>query len=130
MRSSRGVSLVEVLVATTVMSVGITALAHLFVLAMAANVRARASTIATMLAQEKMEQLRADGDLAPSPAGALARDLAGYHDAADGGFVRRWSVEPLPADPDVLVLQVVVWRPPAREQVRLVSVLTPVAPRP
>jgi len=62
--------------------------------------------------------------LSPSPPGALDKNLSGYVDYLDeagawvgtGGepppravYVRRWSIEPMPSDPDnVLVLQVFV----------------------
>jgi type II secretory pathway pseudopilin PulG len=62
--------------------------------------------------------------LRPSPAGALTSNVAGYVDYVDrfgniigGGetipdkaaYVRRWSIEPLPSNPDnTLILQVVV----------------------
>jgi hypothetical protein len=62
--------------------------------------------------------------LSPSPAGALDHNLPGYVDYLDeagvwvgtgpeppprGVFVRRWSVDPIPTDPDnLLVLQVFV----------------------
>jgi prepilin-type N-terminal cleavage/methylation domain-containing protein len=62
--------------------------------------------------------------LSPSPAGSLARSVSGYVDYLDGSglwvgagltlpsravYVRRWSIEPLPANPaDTLILQVLV----------------------
>jgi prepilin-type N-terminal cleavage/methylation domain-containing protein len=61
--------------------------------------------------------------LRPSPAGALATNTPGYVDYLDARgrwvgtgsslprgvvYIRRWSVEPLPADPDTLLLQVLV----------------------
>jgi type II secretory pathway pseudopilin PulG len=62
--------------------------------------------------------------LSPSPAGALDHNLAGYVDFLDEAgawvgtgpeppprsvFVRRWSIDPIPSDPDnLLVLQVFV----------------------
>jgi prepilin-type N-terminal cleavage/methylation domain-containing protein len=91
--------------------------------------------------------------LRPSPSGTLATDVAGYVDYLDEDgrwagtasspdptavFVRRWAVEPLPADPDrTLILQVLVTtvrqdraRPPGSwlsrtgSESHLVSVLT------
>lgn len=68
--------------------------------------------------------------LSPSPANSLRGNLSGYVDYVDhfgrvlgGGatapagttYIRRWSVEPLPTDPNnTLVLQVVVTRRPDR----------------
>lgn len=155
MRDARGFSLLEVLVATTLVTVSLAALAQLFGIAARANSSARATTYATLLAQQKMEQLRSltygfdsvglpltDTDtnitvvpelpnggtgLQPSPARALGANTVGYVDYLDatgtslGGlaatpppgtvYVRRWSVEPLPTNPNnTIVLQVLVTR--------------------
>ena len=150
---ARGFSLLEVLFATTVLTVALAGLAQLFAVATRANSRAKATTYAAILAQQKMEQLRnltyafdalglprtdLDTDitvvpelpnggtgLQPSPAGALGANTVGYVDYLDasgkslGGlapkpppgavYIRRWSVEPLPINPDnTIVLQVLV----------------------
>ena len=104
-QSAPGFSLVEALVATTIMAVGATALVQLFVIALGANERAREITRATVLAQEKMEELLADAPFEPSPADVLQRNTSGYHDRV-GVFVRRWSADRLPADPEAYVVQV------------------------
>lgn len=152
MRSTRGFSLIEVLIATTILTVGVAALAQLATIAARANLSARTTTSAALLAQEKMEQLRgltwgldalgtAVSDLTtdiaampiaptggvgltPSPSDALARNTPGYCDFIDAGgrslgggpvapgttaYIRRWSIEPMPAFPDsTLILQVLV----------------------
>jgi prepilin-type N-terminal cleavage/methylation domain-containing protein len=150
-----GFSLIEVLVATTIMIVAVVSLAQLFVVATNANKGARATTMAALLAQQKLEQLRslewgfdtlglplsdtttdtstvpesATGGkgLSPSPSSALSSNTVGYVDYLDaygvsvGGtsstppaeavFIRRWSIEPLPTNPNnTLVLQVLVTR--------------------
>jgi prepilin-type N-terminal cleavage/methylation domain-containing protein len=155
MDRDRGFSLLEVLFATTVLTVALAGLAHLFAVATRANSSARATTYAAILAQQKMEQLRnltyafdslgvprTDFDtdismvpelpnggtgLQPSPAGALGANTVGYVDYLDangrslGGlqtkpppgavYIRRWSVEPLPINPNnTIVLQVLVTR--------------------
>ena len=101
------------------MVVGVAALAQLFVLATRANLGAKTTTRAAVFALQKMEQLRG---LAPSPGGALGSNTAGYCDfldetgrsLGDGStpppgtdYIRRWSIEPLAADPaNALVIQV------------------------
>lgn len=123
-RSAHGFSLVEVLVAASILAVALTSLAELFVLAARANAGARAATGVAVTAREKMEQLRAlawgvdalglpvtDPGLRASPGSALSENVPGYCDFLDsrgrvlgaGGsppagttLVRRWSVEPLP----------------------------------
>jgi len=147
--------LLEVLVATTVLTVALTGLAQLFAVSTRANASARATTHAAIVAQQKMEQLRSltygfdalnlpltdtttditvvperptgGNGLQPSPAGTLGANTVGYVDylAANGAslggvsttppagaaYIRRWSVEPLPTDPDnTIVLQVLVTR--------------------
>ena len=134
--------------------VGVAGLAQLFALSTRSNTSARATTFASVLAQQKMEQLRSltwgfdtaglplsdsstnitaavesptgGKGLAPSPTGTLGNNIDGYCDFLDstgkslgGGstppqrtiFIRRWSVEPLPTNPNnTLVLQVLVTR--------------------
>jgi prepilin-type N-terminal cleavage/methylation domain-containing protein len=181
--SQSGFSLLEVIVATSLLTVAVASLAQLFVISVHANASARATTYASVLAQEKMEQLRGltwgfdslglpqtdtttdvsveperalEGrGLSPSPTGAgtLGVNSDGYCDFLDGSgrwlaggatapagtmFVRRWSVEPLPTNPNnTIVLQVLVMRYRARaaadagaggartpDEARLVSVKT------
>lgn len=127
-------------------------LAQIFAMATQSNIAARDTTFATVLAEQKLEQLRSltwgfdsvglpisdmttdttveppdpngGSGLSPSPADALKADTAGYVDYLDrwgtvvGGnnnntpmYFRRWSVEPLPTNPNnTLILQVVVGR--------------------
>ena len=150
----QGFSLVEVLLATTLLTVAIVSLAQLFAVSTRANTNAKLTTFTTVLAQQKMEQLRsltwgfdAQGlpltdtstnitaaveaptggkGLTPSPVGALGENTDGYCDFLDGNgqslgggttppanaiYVRRWTVEPLPTNPNnTLVLQVLVAR--------------------
>jgi prepilin-type N-terminal cleavage/methylation domain-containing protein len=108
---ARGFSLLEVLVATSILTVSLAALAQLVAISTRANSSARATTYAAILAQEKMEQLRsltwgldtlglpltdtttditvlperATGGkgLSPSPAAALSQNVEGYVDYLD-----------------------------------------------
>ena len=135
----RGFSLLEALVATTILTVAVVSLAQVVATATRANLLARTSGLASLFATQKMEQLRAlawtfDADgtatsdvtsggtgLSPSPPDALARDVSGYADqldasgrividAASAVFIRRWAITPLPSHPDTLVIQVSVGR--------------------
>lgn len=111
-RGERGLSLVEVLVATGVLVTGITALLQLFVAAVRANVDARADTFATVLALQKIEALRAG----PIPGPDEATEYLDPRGRPVGGrpgalYERRWTVEPLPLQPgDTVVMTVRVWR--------------------
>jgi prepilin-type N-terminal cleavage/methylation domain-containing protein len=184
---ARGFSLVEVIVAMLVLSVGLISVAQLFAVSTKGNTAARANTFTVMLAEQKMEQLRAltwgfdtvglpvsdyNADttdagtlagcttsgtgagtgLSPSPASTLTQNTDGWVDYLDlngcdlggGGtapagttYIRRWSVEPLPTNPNnTLILQVLVTKRTNRgnadqgnvnrlpEETRLVSVKT------
>jgi type II secretory pathway pseudopilin PulG len=154
-----GFSLIEVLLATGLMAFALVSLAQLFALSTRNNVAARYSTLASMLAEQKMEQLRAltwgfdllnlplsdlstnvaafeatgscaaantgaSVGLTPSPSNTLQANVDGYVDYVDengcglgGGtvlpantvYIRRWSIEPLPTNPNnTVILQVLV----------------------
>jgi type II secretory pathway pseudopilin PulG len=153
-KSEAGFSLAEVLVATSLLATALVALAQLFAIATTANAAARNSTLTMMLAEQKIEQLRAlqyTFDRAGLPVQDIETDLAVYPPAATGGkglsphtentlqentdgyvdyldnsgrtlgggtvipdntaYIRRWSVEPLPTNPNnVVILQVLVTR--------------------
>jgi type II secretory pathway pseudopilin PulG len=130
MRDTRGFSLLEVLVATTLLIVSLAALAQLFAIATRANSSARASTYATVLAQQKMEQLRSltwsfdvlglpftdtstditvvperdtgGNGLSPSPANALGKNIEGYVDYFDA-FGRALGGGPVPPEGTVFI---------------------------
>jgi Tfp pilus assembly protein PilV len=118
-----GYSLVEVLVAASLVVVGLTALAPAIDFTIHANARARSTTFTVLLAQQKMEELVAafaeqdahGMSLGASPADTLDRNTSGYCDyldrngqpLADGvtppsgaTYLRRWSVEALPGYPE------------------------------
>jgi prepilin-type N-terminal cleavage/methylation domain-containing protein len=143
----RGFSLVEVVVAMAITITAALAIVQLSVMSVRANRVARSTTVATVLALQKMEQLHSAGwtELTVSPPEALGRNSGGYFDFLDanGGtladnpsppagtvFVRRWALDLLPSG-EALVIQVVV-APVARatgaalgrgpEEARLVSI--------
>ena len=112
MRHARGFSLLEAVVATLVLTLTILSIARLLLFSMQANRSAAALTIATLLADQKMEQLRSmawsiDGSgvpvtdastdvttlperatggtgLSPSPPRSLEENTGGYCDFVDG----------------------------------------------
>jgi prepilin-type N-terminal cleavage/methylation domain-containing protein len=137
-RRQEGFSLIEVLVATTVVAAGLGALAQLAIGAIRTNERARHESFAVLTASEKLEQLRSAawaGDvlqLAPSPDESLEANTAGYFEILDRGgtlviepdenglYVRRWSIEGN-ADPDLFRIHVVVERRGSRARTHLVG---------
>lgn len=116
MHDTRGFSLLEVLIATTILTVSFAALAELCAMATRTNRSARTTTYAVILAQQKMEQLRSltwgfdaiglpltdtttDTTVVPerdaggtglslSPADALGRNTDGYVDYLDCSATR------------------------------------------
>jgi type II secretory pathway pseudopilin PulG len=119
-----GFSLVEVIVATSLLATVLVTLAQLFALAIRGNLDSRATTYATVLAQAKLEELRARA-LEPSPGAEPTVDLPGFVDYVDragrvlaGGpgppanaaYTRRWVIRPLGGDPSVLAIHVRVTR--------------------
>lgn len=110
---ARGFTLLEVLVATLILVAGLSALLQLFSVATLANVAARESSLATVMASAKLEELRRlPSPYAEAPADALERNTSGYCDLLDGAgrhladcaaltdraaFVRRWSTRQLAA---------------------------------
>jgi type II secretory pathway pseudopilin PulG len=112
-----GFTLIEVLIAIglfVTMAIGV---AQLMAIAIETNRAAREQTSAVGLAASKMDQLvaAAVADGSPSPPGTLARSVAPYVDyldeagrvvgagadpPGDAVFIRRWSIAPLPSDPD------------------------------
>jgi prepilin-type N-terminal cleavage/methylation domain-containing protein len=142
---SSGFSLIEVLVATTIVLGAAASLAPLFIRSAEVTATANGTTVAVLIAEQKMEELlAAPGPLNPLPDAALAVDTAGcvdYFDAVgaplpgDGTgpplgamYVRRWSIETLPgAGAETIVLRVLVLpsttsRDRGRRPARLVSV--------
>ncbi len=148
-----GFTVVEVLVSLLLIAVTAVGTAQLFAVSIRATHAARNQTSTTVLAAQKLEQLRSltwgfdeagtglpvtdsttdlsqdpptnsGTGLNPSPAGTLSANVAGYVDYLDGRgqwvgsganppgtavFIRRWSIEPLPTNPNnTLVLQVLV----------------------
>jgi type II secretory pathway pseudopilin PulG len=163
--SDGGFSLIETLISVGLLTVVSLSVAQLFGIAVQANRDAKGQTSTTLIAEQKMEQLRsltwgfdpagtglpltdltsdisvypptqAGSGLNPSPANTLTQNVAGYFDYVDmqgnwvgtGGappvgavYVRRWSIEPLPTNPNnTLVFQVVVMTV-ARENQRQAS---------
>ena len=124
-----GFSLVEVIIATAVFAVGLVSLVQLSLLAQAANRSAALVTAAAVLAQDKMEQLRARQWPDASSSCCEYFDVHGVPLAGAAGapvgtaFVRRWAISPVSAFPEsARVLR--VWVEPASgaAAVRLVSV--------
>ncbi|MEO6212118.1 MAG: prepilin-type N-terminal cleavage/methylation domain-containing protein [Vicinamibacterales bacterium] len=151
--SSRGFSLVEVLISMGLLTVVSLGVAQVFAISTRANQVAKGQTSTTVLAEQKMEQLRGltwgfdtlgqglpvsdtstslsvypptatGAGLNPSPVDTLDQNRAGHVDFLDAhgtyvgtgttvpvsaSYIRRWSIQPLPTNPNnTLILQVLV----------------------
>jgi prepilin-type N-terminal cleavage/methylation domain-containing protein len=96
----RGFSLIETLVAASILATALSALTQLLVITSAVTDDTGRMTMATLLASQKIEDLRASSSVALEGDGS---------DAPAAGFVRQWSFSALPSDPDhVVVIEVVV----------------------
>ena len=108
-----GFSLVEVLVAIGLLATAIVSLAHLFAAATRANREAGDTTWATVLAAQKIEELRSEPFSEPLTAQSVDYvDVEGNRLDDPGStrraYTRRWWVEPLPSAPDDTVSITVV----------------------
>jgi prepilin-type N-terminal cleavage/methylation domain-containing protein len=166
--SSRGFSLVEVLISMGLLTAVSLGVAQLFALSTRANLIAKGQTSTTAMAEQKVEQLRGltwgfdlqgqglplsdtttnlavyppahnGSGLNPSPIDALEQNTAGFVDFLDGSgawvgtgttppasavYIRRWSIQPLPTNPNnTLVIQVLV-TPIALEATRVQTAFT------
>ena len=166
--SSRGFSLVEVLISMGLLTAVSLGVAQLFALSTRANLIAKGQTSTTAMAEQKIEQLRGltwgfdlqgqglplsdtttnlavyppahnGSGLNPSPIDALEQNTSGFVDFLDGNgawvgtgttppgsavYIRRWSIQPLPTNPNnTLVIQVLV-TPTALEAARVQSAFT------
>jgi prepilin-type N-terminal cleavage/methylation domain-containing protein len=112
----RGFSLIETIVATSILATALVALAQLVGTGVQSGAAARARTATTLMAEQKMEQIRA---LPWDVIAAMPPDVIDYLDAAgsercsgasspcgDAVYVRRWSAVPAPFSSGVLIIEV------------------------
>lgn len=135
-RHAHGFSLVEVLISSVVLAAAVVSLVHVFVTAARANVEARDSVYAVVLASAGIEELRAVPFPQYAPPEAVAAfDVRGAPldsaDSPDAAYLRRLTVEPLAADPTrAVVITSTAWGRGSSESraVRLVTIRTRLGP--
>jgi hypothetical protein len=124
-----GFSLLEVIVATSLFVAGIVTLLQLALLARASDRSAARLTIAAVLAQDKLEQLRAE--VWPDAANDGCCEYFGAHGGLLGSgpsppvgteYVRRWAIALVPLSPDAARVLYVSVAPKGVAPVRLVGV--------
>jgi Tfp pilus assembly protein PilV len=86
-RAESGLSLIEATIATALLATALLALAQLLTAAIVSNVAAKKATAAVVAASEKIEELRSS----PTPPSSGSDEV--------GQFVRRWTIDTLPASP-------------------------------
>ena len=112
MRGNGGSSLVESIIAIGLLTSALVTLAHLSAVAVQANAEAKYRTLATIIATQKMEQLRADLLLGDS--GGAVEYLGGDGEVVCEGeiacpgavYLRRWSIGPVAMAPGSVWIQV------------------------
>ena len=114
--SADGFSLVEVLVAVGLMATALTTLASLFAFPSNRISHPGIEPMPAVLAQQKLEELRADAWESYSGQPSTGLDYVdlegkvvgvGTDPSGRGVYARRWSIEPLPADPgNAVIIQV------------------------
>ena len=126
--SRAGFSLLEVLIATSLLVVVALGSAQLFVLAIRHNAAARQQLLMTLAAARKIDELAAvaaAGPIAASPPDALERGADGFAEVAmESGLrcVRRWSIAPVPAYGGRLIAIVVRVTAPGAADVQIATV--------
>ena len=112
----RGFTLVETIVATSLLATALVTLAQFVGAGVQAGAAARARSVSTQIAEQKMEQLRAMSWAAMT---AMPAESTEYLDSSgnqrcpgasapcgDAVYVRRWSVAPSTFSTDVLIIGV------------------------
>jgi len=114
----RGTTLLEAIIAIGILAGAVVSLAGLSSMAIRTNALARERTLATVYSLQKLEELCRDVRRLPtSPGDTLESDTPGFIEYLDRDghvvgatagvvFVRRWSVTALPADANLLAIQV------------------------
>ena len=123
----RGFALLEVIVAAALLAVLAAGMARIVAAAVREGHSSRLRAIATVAAANKLEELRS---LFPADAasGADYLDAAGAAVGASGGaspspvYTRKWMVQPLDGDPEVVALRVEVFMPGGALAARLITV--------
>lgn len=89
-----GFSLVETMVASLVLTVGLVGMAQLLAVSTIMHSDARQATTVTLLAQSKLDELMRLNltAAAVAPGGSLDADVADHFDAPQAGITRRWLV--------------------------------------
>jgi len=108
--NERGFTLVEVLVATVILTVGLVAMAELMAITLRMQMLGKNETAAIRLVQSKIDELVAVTFTSATVAvgGSLTSDVATYNDSPVSGFKRRWQIAAIAGETRVRTLTVTV----------------------
>ena len=116
-----GFSLIEVLIAMLVVTIGLVSMAQLMAVTTIMHSDARQTSMATQLGQAKLDELMklnlataAAVQLTPVSPDSLEEDVTNYFDQPNTTITRRWKVEAGPT-PDTRIVTVRVINPRARQ---------------
>lgn len=119
--AEHGFSLVEVLVATLVVTIGLVSIVQLLAVSTVMHADAREATTATQQAQAKIDELSKLNlntapavQITPSSPDSLENNVTNYFDEPQTGITRRWRVEAGPTS-DTRLLTVHVLNLRARQ---------------
>ena len=91
-RGSRGFSLVEVLLALSLLFVGIVAAAPMFIFAMKETAAGADMGSVGAAAVDRMELMRASDFYTLAAGGSLSSDVSGFSDTSNSRYTVRWSI--------------------------------------
>lgn len=117
----RGFSLVEAIVSIGLLTGALVTLAHLVAMCVAANASAKHWVLASIAAEQKLEEMRASPMLSDVTDGLDHLNAAGVRicegaEPCEGTvYARQWSIRPLARSPDAVLLQVRVRHEPYGE---------------
>lgn len=112
MHDARGFSLIETVLAIALLTGALVTLAQLVAAGVHTSAAAQYRTVATILAQQKMEELRGEATLADVADTIEHRDAAGLNvcDSAKlcaaAAFSVHWSVQPSASTPGAVLIQI------------------------
>ena len=110
-----GFTLVELLVALSILSFGLLSVASLLLTAVTLNLLGKSTNEATAYAREKIEYLKTlpSADSQRANGGSLVSDVSGYSDMV-GAYYRRWQISTGPASTQIYRISVLPVNPDAR----------------
>jgi len=108
--NERGFTLVEVMVALVIATLGLVSMAQLMAITLRMQMLGRNETSAIRLAQSKIDQLVAVNFTSATVAvgGSLTGDITTYNDTPESGYHRRWQISAITGETRIRTLTVKV----------------------